>query len=366
MTPTPPVDDLFGSIASFAALRMAARRAAHGKRKKPGAAVFLARMEPELLAMERALQDGSWRSGGYVTFEVQDPKRRTVSAAPFRDRVVHHALHAAILPLFERRFIHDSYANREGKGTHAAIARYEHFRDRHRFVLRCDIFRYFPSIDHAILKDDIARVVRCARTRSLIGRIIDGSNPQEPVDIHYPGDDLFSPFERRRGLPIGNLTSQLFANVFLDPIDHVVKDRLRAPGYVRYVDDLAVFHDDLGALRALRSALQEALGVRRLTAHPQKTWIAPTSDPSRFLGFELFKNGRRRLPDESVDRFRNRLRGLRDRWRAGAIEESEVRSRIGAWVAHASHADSWRLRQGMLAGGWFDPAGTSSRRRSAT
>jgi retron-type reverse transcriptase len=361
---SPPPDALFQSFANFQALREATRAAARGKRRKPGAAAFLARMETELLAIEVALQDGSWRPGGYTSFEVHDPKHRLVSAAPFRDRVVHHALCAAIGPIFERRFIHDSYANREGKGTHAAVARFEQYRDRHRYVLRCDIYRYFPAVDHAILKADIARVIGCTRTRALIGHIIDSSNLQEPVLIHYPGDDLFEPHRRRRGLPIGNLTSQLFANVFLDPVDHLLKDRLRVPGYVRYVDDLAVFHNDLGALSEVRAALKDALAARRLSPHPDKTWIAPTSSPARFLGYELLPDGRRRLLPENVQRFRNRLRGLRDRWRAGQIEEADVRARIGAWVAHAQHADTWRLRQGLFAGGWFDPAGTPTRRRS--
>lgn len=354
---TQVVDDaLFVSFANFQALRQAARRAALGKRRKPGAAAFLARLEPELLAMEQALQTGTWRPGGYTSFLVHDPKPRTVSAAPFRDRVVHHALCHVIQPLFERRFIHDSYANRLGKGTHAAVARYETFRDRYRFVLRCDIYRYFPAVDHAVLKQDIARVVRCSQTLRVIGHIIDGSNPQEPVLIHYPGDDLFTPHERRRGLPIGNLTSQLFANVYLDPIDHLVKDRLRAPGYVRYVDDLAIFHNDPHALRDIRDALHDALAARRLSLHPRKTWLAPTSDPSRFLGFELHSDGRRRLPADNVARFRNRLRGLRDRWWAGTVTEAEIRQRVGAWVAHASHAHTRRLRLAMFASGWFDPS----------
>ena len=184
-------DPLFASFANFQALCQAARRAALVKRRKPGTAAFLARLEPELLAIERALQTGTWRPGGYTSFMVHDPKPRMVSAAPFRDRVVHHALCDAIQPLFERRFIHDSYANRVAKGTHAAVARYERFRNRYRFVLRCDIYRYFPAIDHAVLKQDIARVVRCPATLAVIGHIIDGSNPQEPVLIHYPGDDLF-------------------------------------------------------------------------------------------------------------------------------------------------------------------------------
>lgn len=353
---------MFDKIASFTALRQAAFRAAKGKRRKPGAAAFLARLEPEILALERELLDGTWRPGGFVTFEVHDPKHRMVSAAPFRDRVVHHALCAVIGPVFERSFVHDTYANREGKGTHAAIERYEYYRDRHRWVLRCDIYRYFPAIDHAVLKQDVSWRIRCPLTRDLTHRIIDGSNAQEPVFLHYPGDDLFEPYRRRRGLPIGNLTSQLLANVHLDPIDHLVKDRLRVPGYVRYMDDFALFHDDYRALKDIRQRVTDALSSRRLSLHPSKTWIAPTSNPTRFLGFELFPDGRRRLPDENVMRFRNRLRGLRDRWRAGTVDLDAVDARVLAWIAHAEHADSWRLRSAMFRGGRFDPAATPSRR----
>ena len=196
-----PVDGLFPGIASFAALEAAAQRAARGKRRKPGVAAFLAHLEPEVLRLERELLSGAWRPGRYVEIAIRDPKPRLVSAAPFRDRVVHHALCAVIEPLFERGFVFDSYANRLGKGTHRAVARYERFRNRYAAVLRCDLYRYFPSIDHAVLKVDVRRRIRCERTLWLIDAVIDGSNPQEPVHLYYPGDDLFTPFERRRGLP---------------------------------------------------------------------------------------------------------------------------------------------------------------------
>ena len=155
------------------------------------------------------------------------PKHRMVSVAPFRDRVVHHAFCAITEPIFERGFIHDTYANRKGKDSHRAIARYEKFRDRFRHVLRCDIYRYLPAINHAILKRDLRRRLACERTLGLADRIIDGSNPQEPVNLHFTGDDLFTPFERRRGLPIGNLTSQFFSNLYLDGFDHFCKEVLR-------------------------------------------------------------------------------------------------------------------------------------------
>ena len=348
--------DLFEAVASFPALRGAALRAAKGKRSKPGVAAFLANLETEVLRLERELGAGKYHPGRYTVIEVFDPKHRLVSAAPFRDRVVHHAFCAVTEPIFERGFIHDSYANRVEKGTHRAVARYEKFRDRFRYVLRCDIYRYFPAIDHAILKRDLRRRLTCPRTLDLADTIIDGANPQEPVNLYYPGDDLFTPFERRRGLPIGNLTSQFFANVYLDGFDHFCKEVLRAKGYLRYVDDFALFHDDPGVLADWQRRIDRYLEGRRLRPHPDKTYISEASAPAKFLGYVLLPGGRRRLPEDNVRRFRNRLRGLRDRWRQGTVTRGEVEQRINSWIAHASHADTWRLRHSIFWAGWFDPA----------
>ena len=348
--------DLFDGIASFAALLTAAMRAASGKRGKPGVAAFLAGLETEALQLERELKSGRYCPGRYTRIEIFDPKHRIVSAAPFRDRVVHHALCAVCEPIFERGFIHDNYANRLGKGTHRAVARYERFRDRARYVLRCDIFRYFPAIDHDILKRDLRRRIACERTLDLADRIIDGSNTQEPVELLFPGDDLLTPLERRRGLPIGNLTSQFFSNVYLDGLDHYCKEVLRARGYLRYVDDFALFHDDPDQLDEWRQQISTFLEGRRLQLHPQKTAILPTCEPATFLGFVLLPGGQRRLPEENVRRFRNRLRGLRDRWRCGTVTKEEVMRRVRSWIAHAEHANTWRLRQSIFRAGWFDPA----------
>ncbi len=345
-------DDLFRRIANFGALRAAARRAVCGKRKKPGAGAFFANLERELLRLERELQDGSYRTGRYVEIKVRDPKERIVSAAPFRDRVVHHALCAVIGPLFEQGFIANSFANRVGKGTHRAIEAYEGYRDRHGCVLRCDLWRYFPSIDHAILKAGFRRRIACAKTLALMDAIVDGSNPQQPAVQHFLGDDLFEPHRRRRGLPIGNLTSQFFANLYLDGFDHFATGVLRAP-YLRYVDDFALFHDDAAVLADWRERIARYLEGRRVRLHPRKTAILPTAEPSAFLGFVLLPGGRRRLPEDNVARFRNRLRGLRDRWRAGTVSRAEVEAKVGAWIAHAEHADTWRLRQAVFRGGWF-------------
>lgn len=348
----PRHDRLFDAIASFQALHAAACRAIRGKRRKPGAAAFMAAREKELLRLERALCDGSWRPGRYVEIELFDPKHRIVSAAPFPDRVVHHSLCAVVDPIFEQGFIHDSYANRIGKGTHRAIARYEQFRDRFAHVLRCDVFRYFPAIDHAVLKTDLRRRIACDRTLWLLDTVIDGSNPQEPVNIHYPGDTLFTPWERRRGLPIGNLTSQFFANVYLDGLDHFCKEVLRAP-YLRYMDDFALFADDPETLDVWRERIVGYLARRRLSLHPRKTMMAPTAHPAVFLGLVLLPGGRRRLPEDNVRRFRNRLRGMRDRYHAGSLDVEDAHRRIQSWSAYADHADTWRLRDAIFRSATF-------------
>ena len=347
-------DDLFDRIASFDALTAAAKRAAAGKRRKPGTASFLFGLEREVLRLERELQEGSYRTGRYLEIIVRDPKRRVVSAAPFRDRVVHHALFAVIGPIFERGFIDHSYANRTGYGTHRAVARFERLRDRHQHVLRADIWRYFPAIDHAVLKRDLRRRIACERTLALCDTIIDGSNAQEPAEWFFPGDDLFSVAERRRGLPLGNLTSQFFANVYLDGFDHWVTEVLRAP-YLRYVDDFALFADDPAQLDDWRTRIDTYLCGRRLRLHPDKTLVNPTAQPQPFLGFELLPDGRRRLKPENVSRFRRRLDGLRRDWQQGDIGAPDVHRRVQSWTAHARHADTVRLRHTLFKGGWFDP-----------
>lgn len=350
-----PEQNLFDHIASFPHLLHSLQRAASGKRNKPGVAAFLSRQERALIQLRDQLQNGTWRGGGYTVLEITDPKPRRISAAPFADRVVHHALCAVITPIFERGFITDSYANRVGYGQHRAVARYEHYRDRYAYVLRCDIYRYFPAIDHEILKRDYRRRITCARTLALMDTIVDGSNAQEPVNILFPGDDLLSQAERKRGLPLGNLTSQLFGNIYLNGFDHYIKEVLRAP-YLRYVDDFALFAHDRATLEHWQAQLARYLEGRRLMLHPRKTFIAPTAEPAQFLGYVLHRGGKRTLPAANVQRFCGRLQALRAKWRNGEQNEMEIRQRVQSWIAHAAHADTRRLRQTLFKGGWFDPA----------
>ncbi len=210
---------LWEQITDFDNLFLAVHQAAKGKRYRQYVLEFYFDLEKELIRLHDELTSGLYLPGEYRTFYVYEPKKRMISAAPLRDRIVHHALCNVIQPIFERTFIHDSYANRVGFGSHRALRRFTEFARSAKYVLQCDIQKYFASIDHEILKAKIRRKIKCPETLSLIDKIIDNSNEQEPRNNWFDGDDLFTPFERRRGLPIGNLTSQFFANVYLDEID---------------------------------------------------------------------------------------------------------------------------------------------------
>lgn len=165
---------------------------------------------------------------------------------------------------------------------------------------------------------------------------------------------------RHAGIPIGNLTSQFFANVYLNPLDHYVKEVMQVPGYVRYVDDFVLFHDDPVVLAGWQEQITRFLAGRRLKLHPRKTGIVPTTEPAAFLGLVLLPGGYRRLPEDNVRRFRNRLRRLRDLYHSGRIDWTEVSRHIQPWIAHADHADSIRLREAIFRGAVFSPARRAS------
>ncbi len=331
--------ELFDRICDPGYLIRCARAAARGKRSKPDVARFLLDLEPRCFDLADQLRADAWRPGPYRSFWISDPKRRLISAAPFADRVIHHALVTAMEPSFERRFVDHSYACRRGRGTHRALRRAFRLARRHRFVLKGDVVRFFPSLDHGVVMESVSRVVADRRFLEVLQRVVDGSNPQEPVVHHFPGDDLFTPLERRHGIPIGNLTSQFLANVVLDRLDHHVMDDLGHGAYVRYCDDFLVFSDDAAELRRVRCAVERRLAALRLRAHPGKTRVIGTRSPIPFLGFVLH-GGRLRLQRRAVVRASRRFGRLADAVRRGEAPPSALAASVQAWLAHAAHGDT--------------------------
>jgi RNA-directed DNA polymerase len=341
---------LYEQVCTWDNLHLAWRKAARGKRGREPAASFEYRLEDNLLQLQGELQGQTYRPGPYHSFYIHDPKHRLISAAPFRDRVVHHALCNVIEPLFERRFIPDSYANRVGKGTHRALDRCQQFARRYRYVLQCDVRQFFPSIDHAVLKGILGHVIGDPDVMWLVDRILEsgvGVLSGEYDMVWFPGDDLFA-VDRPRGLPIGNLTSQFWANCYLDPFDHFVKRELRCQGYLRYVDDFLLFADDKATLWGWREVVMRRQARLRLTIHERRAHPRPVSEGISFLGFVVFPKGRRLKRRKGIA-YRRRLKRLLAAYAAGAIPLDRVDASLQGWINHARCGDTWGLRQALFA-----------------
>jgi len=224
---------LFEQVSDFHQLHQAFVEASHGKRHQAVVRQFEYRLEDHLIEIKEELEQERFRWGAYHAFWISDPKRRLIHAAPFRDRLVHHALNRVLEPIFDNSLIFDTYACRKGKGALAAVHRYESFMNKLQgcgHVLTGDIHRYFATVDHAILKALGRRKVGDQKLLRLLDSLIDS----------FQGDGA-------RGIPIGNLTSQLFANIYLNPLDHFIKEQLRQKYYIRYMDDFVIPGDISGA-----------------------------------------------------------------------------------------------------------------------
>jgi len=269
-------------------LFLAAAKARRGKRRRPDVEDWWLRRETELAALREELLSGTYEPGGYRFFEVHEPKRRLIAAAPFRDRVVHHALCNLMGPVLERSFIAQSYSCQVGKGTTAARECCRALTNRHQYVLKCDVSKFFPNIDHAILYEKLEERLWCAGVlaliRKLLGSYRTGAEVTAPL---FPGDDLVEVAERPRGLPIGNLTSQLWGNFYLDAMDHWVTESARQGGYLRYTDDFLAFGEDKARLGELRRGLQEQLAAARLRLAEPKSRLLATREGVPFCGFRF-------------------------------------------------------------------------------
>lgn len=335
-------------MTSWANLLDALRRAARGKRGSAAAATFEHRAADRLLDLQGQLRNGTYRPGAYHHFYIHEPKRRKISAAPFRDRVVHHALCNVVEPLFEARFHPHSYANRRGKGTHRAVDRLQTLARRHRFVLRVDVVKHFPALDHAVLRAELARVVGSERILWLVDQILAsgaGVHADSGAPKWFPGDDLLAGL-RPRGLPIGNLTSQFWSNCFMNPFDWFVQRELGCASYVRYVDDFALFADSKRELRSWHGALVDRLAALRLTAHDPPL-LAPVTEGIPWLGFVVYPD-HRRVKRRNAVRFRRRIGERLDDYQAGLITFAELDASVHGWINHVRYADTWGLRRHMF------------------
>lgn len=338
---------LYQEICSFENLLDAAKKARRGKRFQDAVALFHHNIEEELVQLKRELLSETYRPGKYRNFTIYDTKPRLISAAPYRDRIVHHALCNILEPLFEPTFIYHSYACRKGKGTHKAVDFLQKKMQSHAYYLQCDIQRYFPSINHQVLEGLLDKKIKCKPTMRLIHTLLENA-PVESLSIPEA--------QNRTGLPIGNQTSQFFANVYLNPLDHRIIEDFGACVYLRYVDDFIILDDSKLFLNEIRAKISEFLGKHLLLKlHPKRQTIAPVTRSADFLGFHVFPS-HRRLRRENGYRFVKRLRKMQDNYRKDKIDLRKVNERVSAWLSHSSHADTFGLRTAIFESAVFSKA----------
>ncbi|MDN5365721.1 MAG: RNA-directed polymerase [Thermacetogenium sp.] len=331
--------NLYPQVYDFQNLYEAYLKARRGHRYQPEVLIFTNNLESELIQLQNELIWKTYKTGSYRRFYVNDPKTRLVAALPFRDRVLQHALCNIIEPLFERKFIYDSYACRKGKGTHAGADRVTEFLRRATrlwpkpYCLKCDISQYFPSVRHNTLLAIIRRTIACEDTLWLIQEILSSW-----VDTNDPDP---------RGLPIGNLTSQLWANVYLDQLDHFIKEVLRVKFYVRYMDDFVIIGGNKAELwqikREVETFLDDKLGLHL----NGKTGIFPISHGVDFLGYRIWPD-HRLLRKRSTKRIKRALRHFQKLYSQGKIGFDRINATVQSWLGHAKHADSYHFRQKLF------------------
>ncbi|MDP6941142.1 MAG: RNA-directed DNA polymerase [Planctomycetota bacterium] len=320
---------LIEKIASYDNLRLAFHLACRGRRMKREVLNFRDNLDIELRALSKELLAGEVNWGEYFSFVVRDPKVRTIYAAPFRSHVAHHAMINVCGPVFERYQIEESYACRKGKGLDGALNRARRFARSSKWYLQMDIRKYFNSIDHQVLFALLERRFKDPIVLNLFSEILDTYH-------HTLG----------KGVPIGNLTSQYFANHYLAPCDHFLKEQLRQKKVVRYMDDFVVWSDCKDDLLKVREAVSEYLS-EHLALDLKYARLNRMSKGLTFLGYRLFPN-RIGLSRRTRDRFRRKSRKLVEEFHSGTISEQDLVAHLDPMLDFVRRGGSFRFRQRCL------------------
>ncbi|WP_094228864.1 RNA-directed DNA polymerase [Methanolobus psychrotolerans] len=324
--------NLYPEITSFDNLHAAAKTAIKGKKDRARVSQFYFNMETELLCLQEELLNRTYAPRPLRRFQIREPKLREIAASDIRDRVVHHALCRIIEPLLEKSYIYHSYACRTGKGTHRAIKQAQTYSRKNKYFLKCDIRKFFETIDQSILKAMFSTKFKDPDLLWLLHTIID--SPQSDI----PG----------KGIPIGNLTSQHFANFYLNSLDHYVKDTLRVRYYLRYMDDFILFADEKEELHLLHSFINDFLRTElKLELKATATVIAPVSQGLSFLGCRIFPH-LLRIKQENKRRALKKLKLRHNEFLEGLISEETYTRSIMSITEHLKIGNTYHLRKDIF------------------
>jgi len=338
--------NLYPKIYSYKNLVKAFQKASKGKNSKPYVIEFGLNLKENLLQLQRELKNEIYRPYKLTKFTIKDPKTRLIRKSIFRDRVIHHAIVNVLEPIYEPMFIADSYANRKDKGTIAAILKCDKFKRKASkngrllshavtnnmikgYVLKADIKKFFDSVDQNKLTEIFKRKIKDDKLIWLIIKILKNFD------------------HKRIGIPLGNMTSQFFANVYLNDLDQFVKKKLKMKYYIRYVDDFIILHDSKEILENCKIKIEKYLKNLRLEFHPDKSKIYSMYKGIDFLGFKIFYHYKR-ARKRNVSYFKRKLKILERRYENGEISKEKFLGSVNGWFAYVMWGDTYSLRKRLM------------------
>ncbi|MCB9503791.1 MAG: RNA-dependent DNA polymerase [Deferribacteres bacterium] len=325
--------NLYPQIHTFENLWSASRKARLGKRKKLSTAEFEHNLEENLFEIQHALAQEDFHFSPYRFFTIREPQERLIAAAPYRDRVVHHAICNVIEPILDSIMVFDSYACRKDKGSHKAVQRAQSFLQKSKWFLKIDLRKYFFSIDHQLLLADLAKKLCDKKLMRLISQLLATYSSLPLLSNSLKGELNFQG-DRAVGLPIGNLTSQLFANYFLTPLDRFIKEKLLINYSIRYMDDIILFSRSKQELQTAKFQISNFLTERRLCMHQDKSQIAPAHHGLRFLGFHIYPHTLK-ISRPNLQRFKIRMRRKSYLYNDTFLDWEHVLQSLNGWLGYA-------------------------------
>lgn len=320
-----PVSHTYNNIISVENLLTAWREFQRDKKKRKDVEQFSVHLTDNILKLHHELVNRTYQHGSYQAFHINDPKPRDIHKASVRDRLVHHAIYRVLYPYFDTKFIFDSYSCRKAKGTHRAINR---FRDnawnvsknnsKTVWVLKGDIRKFFANIDHQVLGKILKKYIRSGNTILLLSNVVKSFHTLDNLNI---------------GLPLGNLTSQLLVNIYMNEFDHFIKRSLKIQHYIRYADDFVILHEDKKYLESMLPKISEFLETRlKLSLHPDKVFIKTLASGVDFLGWIHF-------PHHRIPRTTTKKRMLRN------LKHNPKEGSLPSYRGLLSHGDTYELQQ---------------------
>ena len=340
--------NLYEKLCSLENLNLAFKEARKRKSKRFYVIKFEKNLNKELKRLKQELESLTYKPRALKRFIIRDPKTRTIHSSAFRDRVVYHALVNIMERIFDKTFIHDSYASRKDKGTHKAIMRFDRFKRKiakngrlvnnsynnnmvKGYVLKADIKHYFNTVDHEILLKIIKRKIKNKKVLWLIKKILNN------FDIKIKG----------KGMPLGNLTSQFFANIYLNELDYFVKHKLKAKYYIRYVDDFVILHNDKKMLKEYKEKISNYLKNLELELHKDKSSIIPLRKGITFLGYKIFYY-HKLLRKSNIRKFERNFKEKLDRYKEGRLTYDNLIESLQGWFGYSMWANTYKFRKRIM------------------